>query len=201
MSEYINWLQTGVDQLGLWFVVFFLALENVPIIGFVAPGVTVLVLSGFFYSTIVENIWLLYLVTGVTILLADNFWFWLGYLCANKVQWVTKLVLRGPNIQKLLLNQPRYGLIGYQFIPYFRMFLPIALGAYGFSPKKWLLISLLATTLYTAVFLSIGFIGAITMTSLSDVDKITLSTNRILAVGAFVYLLVLYVRYKTLKKT
>jgi membrane protein DedA with SNARE-associated domain len=200
MGEYINLLQNGVDAVGLWFVILFLALENIPGLGFIAPGVTVLVLSGFFHENLVNNVWSLYIICGLTIALVDNLWFWLGYYASNRFKWVNKLVLRAPNIQKILLRQPWFGLFGYQFIPYFRMFLPIGLGAYGFSPIKWLFICIISTLFFVSVFLTIGIQGSTLLASLYEIEKITITINRFLVIVSLFYAVFLYYRYLTLKK-
>ena len=200
MQEYLSLLQTSVEQLGIWFIIPFLVLENVPIVGLFAPGLTVLVLSGFFYELLTGSYVTLFLVCWLTIFLADTTWFGIGYWGQQKTRWLRSLAAKSPNVHELIHRQPWWALMNYQFIPYFRMFLPFALGMYRFSPVRWLMMCLVGSALYVAVFLGIGVLGATLLGGITDIDMITNNVNRILAVGAFFYGIYLVRKYHQLNQ-
>ena len=200
MEQYLALLQNGIASAGVWFIVPFLFLENIPGIGLVAPGLTVLVLSGFFHESLVAQPVYLYLVAWITIVLADNLWFWLGYAGGHKSAWLQKIAAASPNVDEILTKQPLWALLTYQFVPYFRMFLPFSLGLYKLDPKRWILISLAGSALYVSVFLSIGVIGVEIIKSVAGVDQITTYLNRILIVFALIYGFILIKRYKKLSE-
>ncbi|HMA78668.1 MAG TPA: VTT domain-containing protein [Candidatus Paceibacterota bacterium] len=201
MEVYLNWLQSGIDFLGVWFIIPFLTLENIPVVGLFAPGLTVLVLSGFFHAALVNTVLWLYVIAWLTIFVADSTWYWLGYLLRDRSQWIKQLIDRAPDAETLITEQPWYALVGYQFIPYFRMFLPLAMGAYRYTPLLWLLLTAIGTALYVGVFLSIGVVGAAALQTIANIDTITTSLNRFLAIFALLYGVGLLLRYKKLKNT
>lgn len=201
MEQYLALLQNGIATTGVWFIVPFLLLENVPIIGLVAPGLTILVLSGFFNELLVTHAWHLYAIAWLTIVVADNIWYTIGYFFGTKSAWLKKIAAQSPNVEELLTKQPLFALVSYQFMPYFRMFLPFSLGMYKFRPRLWILISLVASALYVAVFLSIGVVGAALIESIAGVDTVTTYINRGLAVFALVYCVILLRRYRKLQVT
>jgi len=71
---------------------------------------------------------------------------------------------------------------------------------YRLSPTVWVPISLVASALYVGVFLSIGVVGAQLVEGVGGIDQITTNLNRILAVTAVVYGLVLMRRYYQLQE-
>ena len=199
MEAYLTLLQSGLSAVGVWFIVGFLFLENIPGVGLVAPGLTVLVLGGFFHELVVSHPAWLYLLAWVTIVMADNLWYWIGYASQGKSAWLKRLAQQSPNVEEILTKQPVWALLTYQFMPYFRMFLPFSLGMYRLSPRIWVPVSLVASALYVAVFLSIGVVGASVVESVGGIDAITTNLNQILALGAITYGLVLLRRYQHLR--
>jgi len=200
MGQYLTLLQDGLAAAGLWFIVGFLFLENVPGVGLIAPGLTVLVLGGFFHELVVAHPAQLYIIAWITIVVADNTWYWIGYFGKEKLSWLQKIADHSPNVSELLTKQSLWALCTYQFMPYFRMFLPFSLGMYRLTPSLWLPINLIASALYVAVFLSIGVIGAQVVESVGGIDQITNNLNRILAVAATIYGVVLLYRYNKLRE-
>ena len=199
MEQYLTLLQNGLAVAGIWFIVGFLFLENIPGVGLVAPGLTVLVLSGFFHELVVDHPLHLYLIAWLTMMVADNVWFWLGYFGGKKVGWLQKIAALSPNVDELLTKQSLVALYTYQFMPYFRMFLPFSLGLYKLAPLKWLLINFVGSALYVGVFLSIGVVGSTIVETAGGIDFITTNLNRILAVVAVVYGFILLQKYQQLK--
>ena len=199
MQEYLQLLLNGVDQVGVWFIIPFLVLENIPIVGLFAPGLTVLVLSGFFYEALTGNYLSLFLIAWLVIFLADTTWFMIGYLGQQRTAWLQKLASQAPDVGEILGKQSKLALLNYQFIPYFRMFLPFALGLYRFSPLWWLLLCFVGSGLYTGVFLGIGVLGVTLLGGIEQIETITTNLNRFLAVFALVYGFFLYRKYVQLQ--
>ena len=200
MEAYISLLQDSVSAIGIWFVVFFLFIENVPIVGLIAPGLTVLVLSGFFYELLVTHPLQLFLIAWATMIVADTTWFLLGYYGGTKLAFLRTIAAQSPNASEVLTKQPWYILLCYQFFPYFRMFLPFSLGLFQFSLGKWLILTTVGSGLYTAVFLGIGVAGALIATEVDVIDAVVSNINYVLALGATVYAVVLFRRYRHNKK-
>jgi len=199
MEQYLTLLQDGVAAAGLWFIVGFLFLENIPGVGLIAPGLTVLVLSGFFHELVVTHPAQLYVIAWITIVLADNVWYWLGYFGKEKITWLHTIADHSPNVNELLTKQPLWALCTYQFMPYFRMFLPFSLGMYKLTPSRWLPINLVASALYVGVFLSIGVVGALLVESVGEIDQITTNLNHILAGTAMLYGILLFRQFNRLR--
>lgn len=200
MIEYINLdlLISSVETYGIWFTVGFLFVENVPILGFIAPGLTVLVLSGFFYELITGNFITLFLIAWLVTFCADTLWFYIGYYGQRKTRWLRALAKQSPNVEEILTSQSRIALTTYQFIPYFRMFLPFSLGLYRFSRLAWLPLCFIGSGLYTAVFFGIGVAGVTLLGGIERVDEVANSVNRVLAVFAVVYGIYLIRKYNLL---
>jgi len=200
MEQYLALFTDSVANFGVWFVVVFLFIENVPLIGLFAPGLTILVLSGFFYEIITGSWQKLFIIAWLTVFIADTTWYWIGYFGQQKLAFFARIATRSPNIEVLLRTQPLYMFITYQFIPYFRMFLPFALGMYRFPFYTWVPICLVASALYTGVFLGIGIFGVIVIQEISSVDSLTGVLSTLLVMGAIIYSVILLRKYLRLKK-
>ena len=200
MEQYLALIISSVEQFGVWFVVGFLFLENVPVVGFFAPGLTVLVLSGFLFEIITGNWALLFLIAWLTIFVADTLWYSIGYFAQDKNTLLQKLATRSPNVENLLRTQPIYALLTYQFIPYYRMFLPFALGMYRFSVYRWLPICLIGSALYTAVFYGVGLVGAFIWKEAAVVELVVNRLNVFLGVAIVVYTFFLLRKYYRLRR-
>lgn len=200
MAEYLELLRTGVTEWGLWFLAVFVVLENVPIVGFFTPGVTLLVLSGFFYDTLASHWFAVFLTAYSAIAVADMAWFSLGYWGGRQTRWLQALARRSPNVEHVLTTQPLWQLVFYQFIPYFRMFFPFALGVYHYSWWRWAGLVLVGTFCYVSVFFGIGFATRQLYQSLTGAEQVTQLVNTVLVSVAVVYVLVLYRRWQQAKQ-
>lgn len=200
MQEYLTLLQTGVGHYGLWFVVAFLFIENIPLVGFVAPGLTILVLSGFFHELIAPSPLVLFLVAWGVITLADTLWYLIGRYGTKHSRWLQTLAKKSPDVQEVLTNQTYYALVCYQCVAYFRMFLPFGLGMYGYPLGQWVVLCTIASALYTAIFLGIGLFGAYAAEQLGALELIVNNLNRLLAVAAVIYGVFLYRKYQQTKE-
>lgn len=201
MEAYVDILERGLESVGVWFLVGFLFLENIPIVGLFAPGLTVLVLSGFFHELFGLSILALYLIAVATIILADTTWFTIGYLGQKQTAWLGRLAQQSPNVEEVLRTQSFSTLVFYQFIPYFRMFFPFALGLYRYSLLRWLVICSIGSLLYTAVFFGLGVGGAYVLQQVGAVDDLTNLLNAVLVVCGLAYVYRLLRQYRNLQRT
>jgi len=202
VEQYLTILENGVSTFGIWFVIAFLFVENIPVVGLFAPGLTVLVLSGFFHETLTNSPITLFFIAWLTIFVADTLWYLLGRFGSQHSPWLQSLAKRSPNVEEIVTKQPLAILLCYQFMVYFRMFLPFSLGIYRFSLPKWLIVCCFASGLYTSVFFGIGFTAAIVGERLGLLDNMVENINTMLVLLAFIYGGYLVYRYQnTIKKT
>lgn len=198
MEQYATWIIDSVSNYGVWFVIAFLFIENIPVIGFFAPGLTILVLSGFFFELITGSWLLLFLIAWLTIFIADTTWYLIGYFGQEKTAWLKRLAVISPNVKEVLSSQSPYLLVTYQFLVYFRMLLPVALGMYRYPFWHWILLCLVGSALYTAVFLGIGVASAYLFKEISLLDQLIDHFNLLLASGAAIYVYILLRRYRSI---
>ncbi len=199
MPEYLAMIQTGVSTYGLWFVVVFLLLENVPIVGFVAPGLTILVLSGFLHDLIGVSAQTLFLLAWCTVVLADTIWYAIGRYSNAKSRWLRSIANKTPAARQILVSQPTHSLVCYQFMAYFRMFLPFSFGMYQYPWQAWMSLCIIASGLYTAVFFGLGVAGARLLADLDMIDTVVRHLNQLLAIAATIYGAVLLRAYLKLR--
>lgn len=195
MPEYLAFINTQIVQLGWVVIVPLLFLENIPIIGFIAPGITVLFLAGFLSSSIIGGPILLFVVCVLTLIVADTIWYTLGRASRGKWRSVSKIAKKSPNVEELLAKQPFTYLIFYQFIPYFRMFLPFALGMYLVSFRFWLTLVTLGSALFVAVFFGAGLVTAKFVDSMARAEEVTQTLNIVIVGFVAIYTLYLTIRY------
>lgn len=200
MPEYLAFINTQIVQLGWVVIVPLLFLENIPIIGFIAPGITVLFLAGFLSSSIIGGPILLFVVCVLTIIVADTIWYILGRVSRGKWRSVSKIAKKSPNVEELLAKQPFTYLIFYQFIPYFRMFLPFALGMYLVSFRFWLTLVTLGSTLFVAIFFGVGLVTAKFVASMTRAEEVTQTLNIVIVGFVTIYTLYLIIRYLRIRK-
>lgn len=159
MEEHIDLITNYAEQYGIFFVVPLVLLENIPVIGLIAPGITVLFLAGFFSSVLPGGPILIFFLIYSTMVLADTFWYFIGKKYGTRLAWLQYIKDKSPNIESTITSQPIYILMFYQFVPYLRMFLPFSLGVYGFELKKWLKTTVFGSFFFTVVYVGLG-IGA-----------------------------------------
>lgn len=199
MPEYFDLINQYIQLYGWYFILPFLFLENIPIIGLIAPGVTVLFLAGFF-SSLIGNVYLLFVACTGTIILADSIWYALGKTSQGKWRLVRHIAERSPNVEKLLTEQPLLYLMFYQFIPYFRMFLPFALGMYRLPTAVWLTLVVIGTVAFVTVFFGVGVLTARAVSTVVETIAVTQALNGALVTMMIIYTVYLVIRYIRIKK-
>jgi len=203
MEEQIELLIAYAEQYGIFFLVPLILLENIPVIGLIAPGVTVLFLAGFFSSVLPGGPIIIFLMIFGTMVLADTFWYGMGYKYGIRLPILRYIKEKSPNIKSTITSQPIYILMLYQFIPYLRMFLPFTLGLYGYSPKKWLKTTIIGSFLFTSAYISLGIGAAIWYDNIDDSNAIfgmPALIATILTTGFTIRFAIKYVEHRRLRK-
>lgn len=198
MPEYLTLINAQVVQLGWFIIIPLLFLENIPIIGFIVPGVTVLFLAGFISSSINGSLFL-FVACVITLIVADTIWYTLGRISRGKWRIVSQIARQSPNVKELLAKQPFTYLIFYQFIPYFRMFLPFALGMYSVSFRLWLSLVTISSILFGTILFGTGVITARYINSITSTEEVMQSLNIAILSLIAIYSLYLIVRYMLIR--
>lgn len=172
MEEHIAIVTAYAEQYGIFFVVPLVLLENIPVIGVIAPGITVLFLAGFFSDVLPGEPFIIFLMIYCTMVLADTFWYFVGHKYGTRLQWLQYIKDKSPNIESTITTQPIYFLMFYQFVPYLRMFLPFSLGLYKYPFKKWLKTTIFGSLLFTTVYVGLGIGAAAWYESIDDSEFI-----------------------------
>jgi len=137
-----------------------LLLEGIPVGGFVAPGLVLLVFAGFkasaqpaYWGVLIFLACLAALVTGD--FLAFGIGRWARARSARLQGWFER---RLPHSERW--RRAAFGtVIFYQFPPYSRMIFPALLGSSGIPLSKWAGVCLSASLLFTIVAFGAGFLG------------------------------------------
>ena len=160
MEQYLQQINDFVAEFGYFFIIPLLALENIPFIGLIAPGISVLFLTGYFSNILPGGTLVAFFISFLTIVIADTLWYAIGYRYQTRWKWLQFITQKSPNIDELLAKQPFYLIALYQFAPYLRMFLPFALGAYQYSVSQWVRLVCVGSLLFTTVFFGFGYVTA-----------------------------------------
>jgi len=203
MADYLASITEFVAQYGYFIIIPLVALENVPLVGIIAPGISIMFLAGYFSGILPGGPITAFLVVWGTIMVADTIWYLLGYYFRNHTGWMAKLRERSPNVEELLTKQRIYTLALYQFAPYLRMFLPFALGVYRYNPLRWGILVTVGSFLFTAIFFSFGLITARLLTSVTEstsaLETLSLVVGGLGAVYVF-FLIYSYIKIRAKNK-
>jgi len=160
MEGHIELLTAYAEQYGIFFVVPLVLLENIPVLGLLAPGITVLFLAGFFSSVLPGGPLLIFFLIFITMVAADTFWYAMAYRYGTNFRFLRYIKEKSPNIESTITSQPIKILMFYQFVPYLRMFLPFSLGLYHLDTKKWLKTTVLGSFIFTSTYVGMGWLAA-----------------------------------------
>jgi membrane protein DedA with SNARE-associated domain len=145
-----------------------LVAEVIPVVGFAAPGLTVLVAAGFFAAQLLAaEAARLALTAFAAIFLADLAMFAAGRFGIARIRLLARWVGPEAVFARELLAQPRSFLIFYQFPPYSRMFAPLLFGAGGQPWPRWTALSAAATALFVAACFGGGLAAGLSARSLA----------------------------------
>jgi len=159
-KEAVNSLIKLLSNYSLWIVFLALLLENTLFIGFIVPGVTVLLLAGFLASTGEVNFWWAALVGICGTILGDNLNYAIGSFGATRLSWVRKVLERYPAVDGFFNRGSAKLYVFFHFPGYLRTFFPLLLGATRFSFRQWLWIDIAGAILFNLSYLFVGWLAA-----------------------------------------
>lgn len=189
-GELIPFIEHYFVTWGIWLVPVGAFFENSVILGFIFPGVTVILLSGFVARTTGEGLYLIIALATLGSFLGDNFDYFIGrksgaYL-ENKPLFAKPISVVEPYLRK-------YGIwavfIG-RFSGWSRAWVAMGCGVIKFPYWKFAIVSLLSAALWTSAWI----IGGYLLGGNKELIQEYLNKASILAWLVFVLVLVYYFR-------
>lgn len=198
-TAYLNAVAGGILKgLAKWgAIVVFAAMfvDCLPFVAFVAPGVIMLVLTGFFAASQPGLSWgLLFASACAGVIASDTLMFSIGRSGYHRIPAVRRLVDKQERLRQAILNQRALLLIFYQFPPYSRMFAPLVMGAARFSWLRWTALVSTSTVLFVASFFGIGLLAALGGHAASSATASANKVSIIFVIAFFAWLSVLVYR-------
>jgi len=183
LATYLNSVQATLAQSGPLLLGGVLIVECLPVIGFAAPGLTILVAAGYYVGSqqSPEPVqWIGAALSGV--LAADTLAFGTGRVFASKWPFLKRFADKHKALRVQLASQPWGLLVWYQFPPYSRMFAPLLLGTLSLSWSRWWSVAVPSTLLFVSAFFGLGFGASLTQRALIETVGIASSIS-LLALG------------------
>lgn len=185
LDAVVDGIQKGLAKWGAIVVFAAMFVDCLPFVAFVAPGVIMLVLTGFFAASQPTLSWgLLFASACAGVIASDTLMFYIGRSGYHRISAVRRLVDKQARLRQAILNQRTLLLIFYQFPPYSRMFAPLIMGAVRFSWIRWTALVFASTVLFVASFFGIGLVAALGGHASSGA---TASANKISALFALAF--------------
>ena len=165
-------------------------LENSVILGFIFPGVTVIVLSGFVARTTGEGIWLIIALATIGAFLGDNLDYFIGRrsgkILENKPLFARPIAAVEPFLQKHGI----WAIFAGRFSGWSRAWVALASGIIKFTYWKFAIVSAISALTWTSVWI----IGGYLLGGKKEIIAQWLSRASILAWIVFGILLIYYFR-------
>ena len=157
-AELLTLIEYYFETWGLWLVLLGAFLENSVILGFIFPGVTVILLSGFVARTSGESIWLLVFLATIGALFGDNLDYFIGRrfgrILENKPLFARPLRKIGPFLRKYGI----YAVFIGRFSGWSRAWIALGCGAVGFGYFKFVLVSAFSALVWTSAWIVGGYL-------------------------------------------
>jgi len=157
-----------------------MALENTLFLGFIVPGLTVLVVTGLLLHTGDVSPGP---VLGAALLgtyLGDNVNYVLGRWGLRHLGWVRRVLTDNEAARRFIERYPKALYVFFHFPVYLRSAFPLTLGSMGVPWRVWLEIDLVAAPLFVAGFVGLGYgLGRYVF----RVDDLALAVRHISQVG------------------
>jgi membrane protein DedA with SNARE-associated domain len=141
------------------YIIFFgLFLENAAFLGLIIPGVSILVITGFFlFAQAIDPVHALAAAYFGT-LLGDNVNYLLGYYGVGRLPWVQRQLSKNPKVSQFFSHNSLLYYSFYHFPPYLRTVFPLTLGANRFPLGRWFLLEAIAVPLFIMTFILLGYL-------------------------------------------
>ena len=172
MEDYFQILSDLLNRYAYAFVFLGLTLENTALIGFIFPGVMILLLTGFMIGNGELDLFLATISAVGGVLAGDNISFFAGRWL-RRLNFVKRFQERNSKLIRRIEERSFFSLFFFQFPAYLRVVLPAFLGSIMFPIRKWILIDLVGTILFTASILSIGYFAGRATESITRISEYT----------------------------
>lgn len=156
--EPLNALGAG-HPYGYALIALVLFLETTFLLGFVVPGLSVLIVAGFLVSTRTLDLGPAWLCALAGTTAGDNLSFLVGRLGSTRLVRMGRLQRKTTAAARVLRSQPPWLLVFFHFPVYLRTVVPLALGSVGYAWPRWLALDAIGATLFTGCFLGIGMVA------------------------------------------
>ncbi|MDA9129324.1 DedA family protein [Candidatus Gracilibacteria bacterium] len=169
LTPIIDWIKVQVESLGKWnlLLAFVSALvESLPIIGTIVPGQLILLSVGGFYGGLGVPQFIGVLIAAISgSIISNAIGYFLGkYYGESFFQtygvWVGIEQTELKYLKKGVNTWGPWAIILSKFHPHARAFLPFIAGSMGFLKTKFWIYNIIASTLWAAVFITIGIFFA-----------------------------------------
>ena len=160
------------------------------LIGTFLEGETILIIAAYLASKGMLNIYLVMLSAISGTILGDQTYFYIGRIQGMSfIQKRPKLKKKWIRISALIKKRENIIILGYRFVYGFRNITPFALGILNVSPIKYLILNVIAATVWAISFSCLGYMfGAMISSDIETYEKVFALGILILAVlAAFIY--------------
>lgn len=189
-AEILNFAEELIVRWGLIIVPIGAFLENSVILGFIFPGVTVIVLSGFVARTTGEGLWLMILLATIGAFLGDNFDYFIGRKSGKILE--TKPLFAKPiaTVEPFLHKHGVWAVFAGRFSGWSRAWVALACGVVRFNYFKFSAVSAVSAFVWTSAWI----VGGYLLGGNRELIEQWLTRGSILAWLIFVVLLIYYFR-------
>ncbi len=190
VNDYLATAEAIVAQYGYLILFLGMVLENAMLLGVLVPGVTLVILGGYYAGTGHLNLFGALLAVFLGVCLGDNLSYLLGRRGIAKIPGVKHWASRLQKREQAIINFSGPLILFFHFSAYARLIVPALAGMVNYETKRWLILDTLGALLFSVAFLAIGY--AIGRSSLDL--QIAFSASRSLQLS-FVFAFLLGVAY------
>jgi len=115
-----------------------LTLENAVFLGFIVPGITILIIAGYLIAAGGLDPALAFTAGYCGTLLGDNINYLVGRFCAGRIRIIDAVLAKTPEVRAFLHDRPRWQFLFFHFPLYLRTVFLLTLGAAVFPARAWI---------------------------------------------------------------
>jgi len=172
VSDYTEFVNDLVMRHGYVVVFIGLLLEGVVGLGFIFPGLTILIFAGFLSGIGILDPFVVFGLALTGTIVGDNLSYIVGRLGLVKLSKVRWLAGRVSEIEGRLRGTNRLFLLFFHFPGYIRMIVPALAGAMGFPVRRWLLFDTAAAGMFCAAYVTLGYGIGVTTTTFAEAIEV-----------------------------
>lgn len=187
-SELLTLAEYYFQTWGLWVLFIGAFLENSVILGFLFPGVTIIVFSGFVARTSDQNLFLIVLLATFGAFLGDNLDYFIGKKLGGVLEKKPLFAKPVALVKPFLEKHGIYAVFIGRFSGWSRAWVALSCGITKFSYLKFAIISLVSALVWTSAWI----IGGYLLGGNRDLIEELLSQASILAWIGFAGILIYY---------